>query len=190
MACVVVSKASKWLSLKRSKLRLFVPHRHNDLPSSPFAVPCSPSSSRDRTSELWEVFKHFDRDRDGRVSYAELRASFELLGEEMPAAAAQAVIADLDSDGDQLLDFEDFVRLVDQGEGEKVEGKDDEELKKVFEMFEVVKGSGRITPRGLKRMLSRLGDDRSIEECKTMIGAYDLDGDGELNFHEFYQMMA
>ncbi|XP_042419550.1 putative calcium-binding protein CML19 [Zingiber officinale] len=185
MASVVASKASKWFSLKRSKLRLFVPH----LPSSPVAVPCSPSSSRDRTSELWEVFKHFDRDRDGRVSYAELRASFDLLGEEMPAAAAQAVIADLDSDGDQLLDFEDFVRLV-EGEGEKIEIKDDEELKKVFEMFEVVKGSGRITPRGLKTMLSRLGDERSIKECKTMIGAYDLDGDGELNFHEFYQMMT
>ncbi|XP_074568912.1 putative calcium-binding protein CML41 [Curcuma longa] len=188
MAGLVMSKASKWFSLKRSKLNLFVPHRHDDDSSSPIAVPCSPSSSRDRASELWEVFKHFDQDRDGRISCAELRASFGLLGEEMPAAAAQAVIADLDSDGDQLLDFEDFVRLLER-EGGKVEGEEDEELKKVFEMFEVVKGSGRITPRGLQRMLSRLGDKRSVEECKTMIGAYDLDGDGELDFHEFHQMM-
>ncbi|WOK99601.1 hypothetical protein Cni_G08313 [Canna indica] len=187
-ANTVMSKASRWFSLKRSKLNLHVPHRRADSPTSaPIAV-ASSSGSRDRMSVLWEVFRHFDQDRDGRISCNELRASFASIGEEMPVAAAEAAIAALDSDGDRLLDFEDFARLM-EGEGGEGEEAAAEELRKVFEMFEVVKGEGRITPRGLQRMLGRLGDERSIDECKAMIRAYDLDGDGELDFHEFHQMM-
>lgn len=177
MASVVMSKAARWFSPKRSKLSL------------PADAPPAPGG-RDRMEVLWEVFRHFDQDRDGRISCNELRASFVSIGEEMPVAAAEAAIADLDSDGDRLLDFEDFVRLMEErGGGKAAEEGEEEELRKAFEMFEAVKGSGRITPRGVQRMLSRLGDERSMEECKAMIRAYDLDGDGELDFHEFHQMM-
>ncbi|RWW24548.1 hypothetical protein GW17_00011155 [Ensete ventricosum] len=171
----VMSKAARWFSTKRSKLSL------------PEDAPPAPEGGRDRMEVLWEVFRHFDQDRDGRISCNELRASFVSVGEEMPVAAAEAAIADLDSDGDRLLDFEDFVRLMERGGGKEEE--EEEELRMAFEMFEAVKGSGRITPRGLQRMLSRLGDERSMEECTAMIRAYDLDGDGELDFHEFHQMM-
>lgn len=190
MANLAMSKASRWFSLRRSKLNLPVPPRHADVPPpAPVALSPSPSisSGRDRREVLMEVFRHFDQDRDGRISCSELRASFVSIGEEVPAAAVEAAIADLDSDGDRLLDFQDFVRLMER-EGEKGE-EEEEELRKAFEMFEAVKGSGRITPRGLQRMLGRLGDERSLEECEAMIRAYDLDGDGELDFHEFHRMM-
>ncbi|KAG1348166.1 Calmodulin-like protein [Cocos nucifera] len=185
MANVAISKQSKRSSRKSFKLNLPFLCRQADV-SAPTEVSPPSFRTKDRTDELREVFRHFDRDRDGKISGGELRAFFMSIGEEIPVEEAEAAISELDSDGDRLLDFGDFVGLMEKegGEGE------DEDLRKAFEMFEVVKGSGRITPRGVQRMLSRLGDERSFEECKAMIRAYDLDGDGELDFHEFHRMMS
>ncbi|XP_010941852.1 putative calcium-binding protein CML19 [Elaeis guineensis] len=185
MADVAISKQSKRSSRKSFKLKLPFLRRQADVSMPTEVSPPSFRTKVDRTDELREVFRHFDQDRDGKISGGELRAFFLSIGEEIPAEEAEAAITELDSDGDRLLDFGDFVGLMEKELGEE----EDEDLRKAFEMFEVVKGSGRITPRGVQRMLSQLGDERSIEECKAMIRAYDLDGDGELDFHEFHRMM-
>ncbi|KAK8995638.1 hypothetical protein V6N11_075904 [Hibiscus sabdariffa] len=133
-----------------------------------------------------EVFRYFDCDDDGKISALELRAYFGSIGEYMSHEDAQSVINELDSDGDNMLDYQDFLKLM------KVENHDDDDddLKKAFEMFELEKGSGCITPKGLQMMLNRLGDAKSYDECVAMIQVYDIDGNGVLDFHEFHQMMA
>ncbi|CAL9129838.1 unnamed protein product [Musa textilis] len=175
------SKISKSLSPKRSKLSLPLCCTQADA-AAPVASPPPSSPRRDRVDELLEVFRHIDQDRDGKISSVELLGFFGSIGEEMPMEDAEAAIAELDSDGDRLLDFGDFLRMM--------EREEEDDLRRAFEMFEVVKGSGRITPKGLQRMMSRLGEERSVEDCKAMIRAYDLDGDGELDFNEFHQMMS
>jgi calcium-binding protein CML len=89
-----------------------------------------------------------------------------------------------DLNGDGLLDFEEFQKLMEAG-GE--EDKNDE-LREAFGMYEM-EGSGCITATSLKRMLSRLGESKSIEDCKTMIRMFDLNKDGVLSFDEFRVMM-
>lgn len=73
-----------------------------------------------------------------------------------------------------------------------VEGGEEEEkvkdLKEAFKMYEM-DGCGCITPKSLKRMLSRLGESKTIDDCTTMIAQFDLNGDGVLNFDEFRTMM-
>ncbi|XVE82688.1 hypothetical protein DITRI_Ditri16bG0026100 [Diplodiscus trichospermus] len=191
MATAKVSKASKWFSNK--SLRLSLQRRRLTKSSSTLSSPrtSSPASPRrppERTkkeeSELKEVFRYFDGDGDGKISAFELRAYFGSIGEYMSHEDAQAVINDLDSDGDSMLDYQDFLKLM------KREGAGDDDLKKAFEMFELEKGSGCITPKGLQRMLIRLGDAKSYDECVAMIQVYDIDGNGVLDFHEFHQMMA
>ncbi|CAF2110858.1 unnamed protein product [Brassica oleracea var. botrytis] len=66
---------------------------------------------------------------------------------------------------------------------------DDGELKTTFEMFEVEKRPGCITPKGLQNMLAKLGEPRTYIECEKMIKFYDIDGNGVLDYHEFRQMM-
>ena len=89
-----------------------------------------------------------------------------------------------DSEGDGLLSLEDFVKVV-EGAGEEEKQSD---LKAAFELY-APEGSACITPESLKRMLSRLGQRRSVHDCKNMIASFDRNGDGVLNFDEFKIMM-
>ncbi|KAL0461515.1 UNVERIFIED_CONTAM: putative calcium-binding protein CML19 [Sesamum latifolium] len=70
-----------------------------------------------RQKELPEVFRRFDSDCDGKISAVELRSYFASIGEYMSYEDAQAVISYLDSDNDGLLDFEDFLRLMEDNGG-------------------------------------------------------------------------
>ncbi|CAO2194804.1 unnamed protein product [Urochloa humidicola] len=152
------------------------------------------SRGRDRTAELREIFRHLDRDMDGRISGRELRELFASMGDG-GAALGRGLGAELDGagggDGDDLtLGFDDFARIVESKGGGGGEEEEREDLRRAFEAFEAVKGSGRVTPRGLQRVLSQLGDEPSVAECEAMIRAYDDDGDGELDFHDFHRMMS
>ncbi|XP_072996049.1 putative calcium-binding protein CML19 [Typha latifolia] len=131
------------------------------------------------------IFTRFDADGDGKISAAELRRVVKTVGEELTADDAEAAVKSADSDGDGLLDLEDFVRLVGV-----LEGGDEEEreLREAFGMYEM-EGEGCITAKSLKRMLSRLGTSEKLEECMVMIEKFDLNGDGVLSFEEFKYMM-
>ena len=135
--------------------------------------------------ELEHVFHYFDEDGDGKISALELRHRLGLMGEELLLNEAEIAVESFDSDGDGLLGLEDLVHLMEGGEGEEEKIKD---LREAFGMYDV-EGSGFITPKSLKRMLSRLGESKSVDECKVMINRFDLNGDGVLSFDEFRVMM-
>ncbi|KAK6155409.1 hypothetical protein DH2020_009657 [Rehmannia glutinosa] len=131
------------------------------------------------------VFNRFDSNGDGKICPVELRRCVESIGGEMMTEEeAAAAVALMDSDGDGLLCLEDFVRIV-EGAGEEEKARD---LKEAFKMYEM-EGSGCITPKSLGKMLSRLGEPRSVDQCRNMIAEFDLNGDGVLNFDEFRAMI-
>ncbi|KAK7310887.1 hypothetical protein RJT34_08670 [Clitoria ternatea] len=174
MATTIVSKPSKWLFACKNLLKII-------------SFPClTPSTPGDTTAPLKDVFDHLDIDKDGKISSKELMDYFELVGEPVRQSMAKRVINEFDTDGDELLDLGDFGRLVKQEDNDELE----DVLRSAFEMFEVEKGCGCITPKGLQQMLRRLGDVKSHDECAAMIGAFDLDGNGFLDFHEFQHMMS
>ncbi|CAL9780391.1 unnamed protein product [Musa acuminata subsp. burmannicoides] len=105
-------------------------------------------------------------------------------GEEISPEDARSAVESSDSDGDGLLGMEDFVKLV-EAEGEEEKGRN---LRDAFGMY-ATEGQGCITPSSLRRMLKRLGESRSVEECARMIQTFDLNGDGVLSFDEFKIMM-
>ncbi|KAE8799621.1 putative calcium-binding protein CML41 [Hordeum vulgare] len=189
MANVSVSKPAKRLTGK-SSFRLGLPLLcgRSDVASPGAAAPRSSSSSSSRRSsgtgssrksELRRIFQHFDRDNDGKISGAELSAFFASMGDDLTVPSSS-------SGEGYLLDFAGFVALMERGEGSQ-----EEDLKRAFEVFNAVdQPAGRITARGLRRVLAQLGDDRSVADCEAMIRAYDVDGDGGLDFHEFQRMMS
>ncbi|KAL0395769.1 UNVERIFIED_CONTAM: putative calcium-binding protein CML23 [Sesamum calycinum] len=138
----------------------------------------------EKYEQYQRVFDHFDSNGDGRICPVELRQCVGSIGGEMTAEEAEAAVVLMDSDGDGFLCLEDFVRIV-EGAGEGEAG----DLKAAFKMYEM-EGSGWITAKSLRRMLSRLGERRSVEECRNMIARFDMNGDGVLNFDEFKAMMS
>ncbi|KAL5980168.1 hypothetical protein ACLOJK_036635 [Asimina triloba] len=145
------------------------------------------SSSRSKYYKYERVFRYFDKDEDGRISPFELCACLATLEEEISMEEAEAVVEWADSDGDGLLSFEEFVGLV---EVDDIEEKK-KDLREAFGMYEETSTDRRgcITPKSLKRMLSRLGESKTMEECSAMISRFDLNGDGVLSFDEFLVMM-
>lgn len=149
-------------------------------------TPVSPDHANAAKSQgcKW-VFRYFDENGDGKISAAELQRCVKAVGGHMSPEEAETAVRSSDSDGDGELGFEDFAKLMETGDEEEKK----EELRKAFEMY-VAKGSGCITPKSLKRMMSRLGESTTVTNCKAMISKFDLNGDGVLNFDEFRLMMG
>ena len=133
------------------------------------------------------IFKRFDEDGDGKLSPSELQRCVGTIGEELLLEKAREVVESMDSDGDGFLGFEEFMGWMEKETGDDQERKM-KDLREAFRMYEM-DGSGCITPKSLKRMLSRLGESRSVEDCCVMIGQFDVNGDGVLCFDEFKLMM-
>ncbi|XP_075403644.1 calcium-binding protein 4-like [Tenrec ecaudatus] len=63
--------------------------------------------------ELLVAFREFDRDRDGRITVAELRqAAPALLGEPLEGPELDEMLRELDLNGDGTVDFDEFVRML------------------------------------------------------------------------------
>ncbi|XP_061364648.1 putative calcium-binding protein CML19 [Gastrolobium bilobum] len=138
----------------------------------------------DKVTQYVRVFNHFDENGDGRISPSELRQCVVAIGGKLSPEEAEAAVELLDLDEDGLVGLDDFVRFVEGGKEEEIVN----DLREAFKMYEM-EGCGCITPKSLKRMLGKLGECKSLEECQAMIARFDLDGDGVLNFDEFKVMM-
>ncbi|KAG6473229.1 probable calcium-binding protein CML31 [Zingiber officinale] len=150
------------------------------LPPSSTIIPSVSKSS----SSLHHVFCYFDENGDGKISATELQSCMRSIGEELSHEDALSVVESSDSDGDGLLGFDDFVRLVEGDESEEKE----KNLREAFKVYQEA-GDGCITPRSLRRALGKLGETKSVEECTVMIRQYDINRDGVITFDEFRIMM-
>ncbi|KAK8695062.1 hypothetical protein V6N13_072604 [Hibiscus sabdariffa] len=138
-----------------------------------------------RSEEYERVLTYFDRDGDGKVSASELSHRLGQMGGKLLLNEAAVAVEALDSNGDGLLDLQDLINLMEEDNGEEDKLRD---LRDAFGMYDE-DGCGFITPKGLKKMLSKLGESKSIDECKVMIKHFDINGDGVLSFQEFRVMM-
>mmetsp|Transcript_1734 Transcript_1734/g.3604 ORF Transcript_1734/g.3604 Transcript_1734/m.3604 type:complete len:158 (-) Transcript_1734:213-686(-) len=68
----------------------------------------------------------------------------------------------------------------------------DEEVAGFREVFDLVDkdGGGSISSNEVKELMNLLGMTPTLEEVKTMVAEIDTDGNGEVDFEEFLQVMA
>ncbi|KAJ9470792.1 Calmodulin [Diplonema papillatum] len=66
----------------------------------------------DTEEEIKEAFRVFDKDANGYISAAELRHLMTNLGEKQTDEEVSAMMQEADVDGDGLINYEEFVRLL------------------------------------------------------------------------------
>ncbi|KAL7588722.1 calcium-binding protein CML39 [Lactuca sativa] len=143
-----------------------------------FSAPLSGGSDDD----IHQVFNYFDENGDGKISPEELKNRLKGVGgeeHELSDEEAEMMVRLSDADGDGMLGLDDFAKMMKEGE----EG----ELREAFVMYS--RNSSVITPKSLKKMLTQLGQSTTVNDCKVMIGRFDVNGDGVLDFDEFRAMM-
>ena len=63
------------------------------------------------------AFNHFDKDRSGTISKDELREGLrEGMAGNVPESEIEAILAEVDKDGDGTIDFKEFTAMISKGE--------------------------------------------------------------------------
>ncbi|VFQ65386.1 unnamed protein product [Cuscuta campestris] len=140
-------------------------------------------------AELREIFRSFDRNNDGSLTQLELGSLIRSLGLNPSADQMESLIQKADRNSNGLIEFSEFVALV---EPELVPAKcpyTEEQLLKIFNMFDR-DGNGYITAAELAHSMAKLGHALTAEELTGMIKEADTDGDGCINFPEFAQAIT
>lgn len=96
------------------------------------------------------------------------------------------MINSVDDNGDNEIDFGEFLILMKSRIGERDPEK---ELKDAFAVFDS-DGSGSIDRKELKRLMKKLGQALTEAELDAMMDEVDTNGDGEISFEEFKAMMV
>jgi calmodulin len=136
-------------------------------------------------SEFKEAFSLFDKDGDGTITTKELGTVMRSLGQIPTEAELQDMINEVDSDGNGIIDFPEFLTMM----ARKMKDTDNEEdIREAFKVFDR-DGDGFISAAELRHVLTNLGEKLKGEEVDMMIREADIDGDGQINYKEFVEMM-
>lgn len=92
----------------------------------------------------------------------------------------------VDKDGTGSIDFPEFLMMMAlKFNTENAE----EEVREAFKVFDG-DGNGYINRQELSVVMANIGEKLSPDEIQAMIDEADVDGDGQINYEEFYNMMT
>lgn len=138
------------------------------------------------TDEIQKVFNRFDTNNDGKISSSELINVMKAIGSETSDEQLNQMMKTIDADCDGYVNFNEFIDFFKQNAGDE-----DEQMKEVYEAFKMydLNKNGLISASELHQILTRLGENCTVEDCVKMIESVDKDGDGFVDFDEFKKMM-
>lgn len=139
--------------------------------------------SDEEVKGLTQMFNNMDTDRNGTITYAELRDGLSRLGSKLTEAEIKQLLDAADVDKNGSIDYYEFItatmhrRRLDK----------EEDLYKAFMYFDK-DNSGFITRDELGQAMAQygMGDEATIDE---IIDDVDTDKDGLINYDEFVAMM-
>ncbi|XP_042554628.1 calmodulin-1-like [Dipodomys spectabilis] len=132
--------------------------------------------TEEQTAEFKEAFSLFDKDGDGTITTKELGTVMRSLGQNPTEAELQDMINEVDADGNGAIDFPEFLTIM----ARKMKDTDsEEEIREAFRVFDK-DGNGYVVQQSFA----------TDEEVDEMIRAAGIDGDSQVNYEEFVQMMT
>jgi len=131
--------------------------------------------------ELKSAFHMMDKNNDGCVDVRELARLF-VYDPRACEKFVKKIIDTVDIDNSGNLSFSEFLMLMVKTEG--VEG-----VRAAFQSYDA-DNSGTITIQELAGWMKRHGKSMSEDELEKMISAFDVDGNGEIDYDEFLLLVC
>jgi Ca2+-binding EF-hand superfamily protein len=95
------------------------------------------------------------------------------------------LVANLDSANPTMIEFSDFLKIVDELLPSR---NPKEELEEAFRLFDI-DGTGRITFKNLKDGVTDMGEQSTEQEIIEIIAEADKTGEGDISFEEFIDLI-
>ncbi|CAE7869458.1 unnamed protein product [Symbiodinium microadriaticum] len=143
--------------------------------------------------EMKEIFDLLDADGSGSIDPKEIRMQMQALGFEADNTTIYQLISDLDGDGSQNLEFEEFLKILKDMQVHAVGYATRDNMQEVFDYLDDLEPQQRdkkIDVTNLQRIAQVLGDNISDAEIEVMIEHADRDGKGFVTAEDFYVLMA
>ncbi|XP_021733764.1 calcium-dependent protein kinase 10-like [Chenopodium quinoa] len=131
-----------------------------------------------------DMFMLMDTDRDGKVTYEELRAGLRKVGSQLGEAEIKLLMEVADADGNGYLDYGEFVAVTIHLQ--KMEN--DEHFQRAFMYFDK-DGSGYIELDELRDALTDESAETDADVLTEIMREVDTDKDGRISYEEFVAMM-
>jgi calmodulin len=144
-----------------------------------------PYLTRAQVQEFKEAFDIFDVDGGGTITAEELGDVMRSLGQKPTRAQLEAMVNEIDADGDGAIDFPEFLTMMLR---KMNEGDPEKELRDVFMVFDKDQ-SGTISAEELRNVMRVIGEKLTDQEIEDAIRLADTTGDGEVSYDEFIQFI-
>jgi len=138
----------------------------------------------EQIAEYREAFSVFDKNGDGFIGWKELGTVMKTLGLNPTEDELQQMVAEVDTDGNGEIDFDEFVEMMVK---KMEEDKSDEEILECFQVLDR-DGDGFISESDLRDIMTTMGEKFTDEELSDMIREVDADMDGQVSYEEFVAM--
>ncbi|XP_048732605.1 uncharacterized protein LOC125649266 [Ostrea edulis] len=130
-----------------------------------------------------QVFRRFDKDKNGTISVENLGKVMQAIGQDVTQEDVRSMIQDYDKSANGFISYLDFMTMMAK-RGDQTEIITEEELTEVFNVFDM-DGCGTITSNDLREAMEALGNGITEEEAEELIQKADKDEDGLVNISEF-----
>jgi len=138
-------------------------------------------SSEEKAELLKESFDMFDRDRNNLINAVELGNILLSLGYEIEESEPTQLIQEFDGNEDNLIDFVEFLQIIEKrGKYKELE----EELFEAFKIFDK-EGKGAIPTSEFKHYMLTLGERMTDDDIEEMIKEADPQDSGYIGYKDY-----
>ncbi|XP_056638704.1 troponin C, isoallergen Bla g 6.0101-like isoform X2 [Diorhabda sublineata] len=146
--------------------------------------------SKEQLKMLKSIFDSFDVEKKQEISVDMIGQILDMLGHRQTPQELEAIIKEIDEDGNGVMNFEEFANLSARFLVEEEEDTEAilRELKDAFRLYDK-EGLGYISVDLLKDILKELEPNLTPVDLNEMIKEIDTDNSGTVDWEEFKAMM-
>lgn len=156
-------------------------HARDQLQQATMTFICNQIANSTQVKELKKLFRSFDINGDGVLSYDEFSLGYtKMYGKGLSGLELSLLIEQIDKDGSKKIEYEEFLAAT--IEHSKV--INDQNLKAAFNKFDT-DGSGKLS---IDELSGLVGND--IDLIMDLMHKVDKNNDGEIEYEEFKNLMS